>query len=327
MTTQPLLVNFKNFNTLFVDHHIAQYKKAYSKYLNVIEFRNILEIERKVESAKGAIVITNSKFLDLINTDDIISSRNYQSCYFLEYKEEIASDEAVFDQLSKLPAKNPELCFDGFVNSHCFFVHKDSCSDFLIEDIKFAQISYFNNDVFVAESYKKALFLDRDGVVNIDTGYVHEVSKFEFVPGILDILKLASDHKYLKLIVTNQAGVAKGKYDYLAVEKFNDHLKKQLALHGEAVDGIEVCPYHEEGSVLEYKKFSFLRKPYSGMIHKHLKNFPIFLKHSKMIGDRKSDILDEFLITYYIIRSRYELDGIDHVYDDLFSLKTSINFS
>jgi len=129
----------------------------------------------------------------------------------------------------------------------------------------------------------KALFLDRDGVINVDHGYVYKIEEFEFTKGIFELLQLFSNQGYLLFIVTNQSGIGRGYYSQEAFETLTEWMIETL--HGNDIDIKEVqyCPHTPE-------KNCHCRKPETGMIDNILQRYPIDLKHSWMIGDKQSDI-------------------------------------
>ena len=143
---------------------------------------------------------------------------------------------------------------------------------------------------FLIKNLKKpAVFLDRDGVINYDFGYVHKFNNFKFKEGVLPGLKYLSKKKLYIFIVTNQAGIAKKKFlekDFLLLHKKlkNFFLENQIFIHD-----IIYCPFHKDGIVKKYKKNSKFRKPGNLMIEELFRKWPIDRKHSFMIGDKKSD--------------------------------------
>ena len=118
---------------------------------------------------------------------------------------------------------------------------------------------------------KSAVFLDRDGTINYDFGYVHTFEKFKLRPNVLKGLKYLTKKKYLIFIVTNQAGIAKGIFKMEQLKKLHKKIliyfkKKNVKIHQ-----IEFCPYHPEGIVKLYKKKSQFRKPGNLMLKKNIK--------------------------------------------------------
>ena len=138
---------------------------------------------------------------------------------------------------------------------------------------------------------RPAIFLDRDGTINYDYGYVHQFSNFKFRPHVIKGLKYLAKRKYLIFIVTNQAGLAKGKFKLSDLLSLHKKLKNFLKKKNVDISDIEYCPYHPDGIVKKYKKKSAYRKPGNMMIKKIYKKWNIDIKKSFMIGDNKTDKL------------------------------------
>ena len=136
---------------------------------------------------------------------------------------------------------------------------------------------------------KPAIFLDRDGTINYDHGYTYKFSKFKFRPYVLKGLKYLSKKNFLIFIVTNQAGIAKGKFKLSDVLKLHKQLKSYLAKKEIFINEIQFCPYHPRAIIKAYRKKTNLRKPGNQMIKKILQRWNVDLKKSFMIGDKKSD--------------------------------------
>jgi len=142
----------------------------------------------------------------------------------------------------------------------------------------------------ITDKFKRpAVFLDRDGTINYDEGYTYKFSKFKFRPFVIKGLKYLSKKNYYIFIVTNQAGIAKGKFKMSDLLLLNRKLKKYLREKGIIINEIQYCPYHPKAIIKRYKKKTNLRKPGNLMIKKILKKRKINLKKSFMIGDQKKD--------------------------------------
>ena len=137
---------------------------------------------------------------------------------------------------------------------------------------------------------QKALFLDRDGVINEDTHYVHEIEKCQFVPGIFNLCRYAKTRGYKIVVVTNQAGIAKGKYTEDDYFRFRAFVHERFLQEHCPIDAEYYCPYHEEGCVEKYRRASFERKPNPGMILRAVNELDIDIKKSILIGDKESDL-------------------------------------
>ena len=136
---------------------------------------------------------------------------------------------------------------------------------------------------------RPAVFLVRDGTINYDKGYTYKFSEFKFRPNVLKGLKYLTKKKYYIFIVTNQAGIAKGKFKLKDLYKLNRQLIKYLNRKKITINQIQFCPYHPKAIIKKYKKKTNYRKPGNLMIKKILNNWNVDLKKSFMIGDKKSD--------------------------------------
>lgn len=136
---------------------------------------------------------------------------------------------------------------------------------------------------------RKALFLDRDGVINVDHGYVHEAAATEWMPGIFDACAGAQRAGYVIVVVTNQAGIARGRY---GVDTFLDYTRwvhEQFARHGAPLLATYWCPHHPEHGLGELRVACACRKPQPGMLLAARDAFGIDLAASTMVGDQPSD--------------------------------------
>ena len=136
---------------------------------------------------------------------------------------------------------------------------------------------------------KPAAFLDRDGVINYDKGYVHKIKNFKFKPGVIDGLKLLRNKNYYIFIITNQAGIGKGIFSELQFYKLHKYLKKILQKKNIYFDDVNFCPYHPEAKIKKFRKKSDLRKPGNLMIKQIMGKWHINQNKSFMIGDQISD--------------------------------------
>ena len=136
---------------------------------------------------------------------------------------------------------------------------------------------------------RPGVFLDRDGTINYDYGYTYKFSEFKFRPNVINGLRFLTKKKYLIFIVTNQAGIAKGKFKLKDLKILNKKLIKFLLTKKVTINEIQYCPYHPEGTVKKYKKKTAFRKPGNLMIKSILKKWNINIKLSFMIGDKQTD--------------------------------------
>src|SRR6201994_3569081 len=137
---------------------------------------------------------------------------------------------------------------------------------------------------------KRALFLDRDGVVNEEVGYLHRADEVRFVDGIFSLCRTAIKLGYKLIVVTNQAGIARGYYSEADFEALMDFIRKELRAEGIELDAVYYCPFHPEHGVGKYKQEHEDRKPGTGMLRRGAREFGVDLSESVLVGDRCSDV-------------------------------------
>lgn len=140
------------------------------------------------------------------------------------------------------------------------------------------------------KALRKAVFLDRDGVLNIDKGYLVAPKDFVFPDGVFEAVARLKEAGWLVIVITNQSGVARGYYtweDYLACE---DWFERTFASRGAAIDASYACPHHPKYGAGPYLKDCDCRKPSPGMIFQAVKDFGIDLSESAIVGDKESDV-------------------------------------
>lgn len=136
---------------------------------------------------------------------------------------------------------------------------------------------------------RKALFLDRDGVINHDPGYVHRPDQVEFIDGIFELCRAAVARDYLIIIITNQAGIGRGFYTEAQFHSLMDWMRARFAAEGAPLTEVYFCPSHPEHGIGEYRVDSPDRKPNPGMILKAQQAFALDLAASLLIGDKSGD--------------------------------------
>lgn len=137
---------------------------------------------------------------------------------------------------------------------------------------------------------RKALFIDRDGIVNVDRGYVHTPAQTQWVPGIFELLCAAYAAGFLPVVVTNQAGIARGLYDESAFIDYTRWMHGVFSQHGTPLLATFFCPHHPQAGVGHYLCDCACRKPRPGMILAAAEAFKIDLTRSVLIGDKPTDI-------------------------------------
>lgn len=136
---------------------------------------------------------------------------------------------------------------------------------------------------------KRAVFLDRDGTINIEKEYLYQARDFEFIPGAPEAVRLLNQAGIMVVVVTNQSGVARGYYTEEDVENLHHHIERELDRSGAHVDIWLYCPHHPDGRG-SYALPCDCRKPLPGMLHEAARRHDIDLENSIMIGDKLADI-------------------------------------
>jgi D,D-heptose 1,7-bisphosphate phosphatase len=137
---------------------------------------------------------------------------------------------------------------------------------------------------------RPAVFLDRDGVINLDHGYVHRPDQVTWIPGVQETIRRLNDLGYRVVVVTNQAGIAHGYYGEESVQTLHDWMREELAAKGAFIDAFYYCPYHPEARVERFRANHIDRKPGPGMVLRALSDMHIDKDRSFLIGDKQSDI-------------------------------------
>jgi len=139
-------------------------------------------------------------------------------------------------------------------------------------------------------SKSRALFLDRDGVINVNHGYVHRVDNFEFIDGIIDLVRVAHVNNYKVVVITNQAGIGRGLYSERQFHQLTSWMCKEFINASAKIDKVYFSPFHPTEGMGKYKKDDFSRKPNPGMILQAERELDLDLGNSLLVGDKPSDI-------------------------------------
>ena len=135
-----------------------------------------------------------------------------------------------------------------------------------------------------------AVFLDRDGVINVDTGYVYDVDDFQFIDGVIEAMLKLKQNGYLLVVVTNQSGIARGYFTEAQFMNLTEWMDWSLADRGVDLDGIYFCPHHPTEGSEPYRQACTCRKPGPDMFLDAAQALDIDLAASYMVGDKTSDM-------------------------------------
>ena len=136
----------------------------------------------------------------------------------------------------------------------------------------------------------KAIFLDRDGVINFDHAYVHKIEEFQFIDGVFEACRIFADLGYLSVVVTNQSGIGRGYYSESQFKLLSEWMCAEFEKHGVTISKVYFCPHHPKNALPAYLKECDCRKPNPGMLNQAINDFDIDVAQSVMVGDKASDI-------------------------------------
>jgi D-glycero-D-manno-heptose 1,7-bisphosphate phosphatase len=137
---------------------------------------------------------------------------------------------------------------------------------------------------------RPAVFIDRDGTINEQRGYINHISRFVLLPGVGEAISLLNKNNHIVVVTSNQSGVARGYFPMQLVKEIHELMELKLTKDNAHVDGIYFCPHHPDGVVSEYSRECSCRKPNVGLIKQAEVEFDIDMETSYVIGDRLLDI-------------------------------------
>ncbi|MCD7956951.1 MAG: HAD family hydrolase [Lachnospiraceae bacterium] len=161
----------------------------------------------------------------------------------------------------------------------------------------------------------KAVFLDRDGTINVEKSYLYQISEFRFVPGALEALKILQDAGFLLIIITNQSGIARGYYTERQFQELTDWMLQKMAVSGIKISKVYYCPHLPDAKIEKYRMVCECRKPNLGMFQKAIDDYNISLTESFTIGDKIRDcaICEKTLCRGFLIGHNERTEIIDSV--------------
>lgn len=282
-------------------------------------FENIenyfLEFYKKLE--KDSILIA----LDF-NTDDKLLSNSKLYTIDKNYKvikNDITNILSGYSFNDNLLIHNSKLYNKSEIDNNKEYIN-ELIDEAFNKNILYGIPSYFADD---SKQINKALFLDRDGVLMEDVGYIGTIDRVKINRDFIDIVKHANSKGYITIVTTNQAGVSYNYYSNEDVNKVHDYIYNEYKKHDAVIDDFYYSPYHIKGHLEPYNIVSMLRKPESGMHLLASKKYNIDLFNSFMIGDRDSDIIKIPYLTSLLIKTDvYEIESKNNIVNinDIYSI-------
>lgn len=173
----------------------------------------------------------------------------------------------------------------------------------------------------------KVIFLDRDGTINKEVNYLYRTDDFKFIPKATKAIKNFHHLGYQVMVITNQAGVAKGYYGEDDIKRLHAYLDELLKKEATYIDAYYYCPHHPAGIIKKYSYPCPCRKPNTGMLEKAFVDYPIDRENSILIGDKESDIdagKRAGIGRCILVRSGHPINESDikatEIYDDIFEV-------
>lgn len=175
----------------------------------------------------------------------------------------------------------------------------------------------------------KAIFLDRDGTINIEKNYLYKIEDFEFEEGALEAIKIFTELGYEIIVVTNQSGIARGYFSEDDLKKLNNYMIKKIEEYGGRITATYFCPHYEKEGIGEYKTKCSCRKPQSGMLLNGIEKYKINKKISYMVGDKISDIKAGLNIGVpsILVKTGYGEKNIEHENLKFMTFKNLLEFA
>ena len=137
---------------------------------------------------------------------------------------------------------------------------------------------------------RPAVFLDRDGTINVEKEYLYKIEDFEYMDGAIEGLRQLQNWEYMLVIVTNQSGIARGYYGEDEFRKLTNWMLCDMEKHEIHIDGVYICPHHPEGKIEKYRKICNCRKPKTGLFYQAARECGIDFSKSIAIGDKMRDL-------------------------------------
>ena len=135
----------------------------------------------------------------------------------------------------------------------------------------------------------KAILLDRDGTINVEKDYLYRIEDFEFIPGVIDALRILQEAEFKLIIITNQSGIARGYYSLQDYERLNAWMMGELKKHRINITAAYFCPHHPEATIIQYRVRCSCRKPNLGLFEQAVRDYDLDLNQCFAVGDELRD--------------------------------------
>lgn len=164
----------------------------------------------------------------------------------------------------------------------------------------------------------RAIFLDRDGTINEEVGYIESLDRLVIIPAAFEAIRLINLSGFRAVVITNQAGIAKRLFDETFVKQTNEHLQAALIQKGATIDAFYFCPHHPTEGVPPYRRVCDCRKPAPGLFYQAARDMAIDLAGSFMIGDRYRDMeaAHRAGVKGVLVKTGYGADVLENVGPD-----------
>jgi len=254
---------------------------------------NVLELKKKFYENKKKLIVAaltkskNKRFLNLPASKKYVTKNNkinyVNGGYYYVSKKIISKIDNCFSLENEV---FPKLIKKKYMSCIPFVGKKNYFIDIGVpKDLKKAS-SYLKKIL-----NRKTVFLDRDGVINYDLGYVHEIKNFIWKPKIVKFIKYLNDNDFYVIIISNQSGIGRGFYSEKDVYKLHEWVNLELNILGAHIDEFKIAPYFKNSTKYSSDYNFFLRKPNPGMILEAFNKWNIFPNKSVLIGDQPSDMI------------------------------------
>lgn len=298
-------------------------KRLSSYKISPVSFKSYAELivhhERSSNDLLVLDLLANPKFklsLDLKYFLEV--AKNYEAVQVLEWSKNNGKPFLEIDKNYKIVNEkewNINDSIDGLERTPLYFFKKSDLKLFInnkgiIQSNKLSSLPIsFPKEGLNFSNKPPALFLDRDGIINEDQGYVFRHEDIRYKEEVFSIIKLFNKRCWPVFIVTNQSGIAQGKYTEADVVKLHKAMLEDFKERGVSIEKIVYSPFHFAKGLGDYKKKSFTRKPFSGMALEILNEYAVDINKSFMIGDKVTDQIFIPGLQALLLKGNYSLEG------------------